>query len=137
MAKTELDGKMGLTKSGKMALTQVVELLRQGNIEALVNVPQSLVIQATAELGKANRSRGLEAVVYGEGSGAIGIKGVRSRPVVLYKGEWEIVREYIQTEAFGKAMDDPIASTGSDDPRYATYRAAAKEKAKAEREARK
>lgn len=123
-------------KSEKMQLTQVIELLRQGNIEALVNVPQSLVVQATAKLGQQNRSRGLEAVVYGEGSGAIGIKGVRSRPVVLYKGEWEVVRDYIATEAFQKAMDDPLASTGSDDPRYAKYREAAKAKAKAEREAR-
>ncbi len=123
-------------KSEKMQLTQVIELLRQGNIEALVNVPQSLVIQATAELGKANRVRALGATVY-EASGSIGITGIRSRPIVLYKGEWEAVQAFMAEPAFTEAMDNPLASTGSDDPRFKAYREKAKEKAKAEREARK
>ena len=123
-------------KSEKMQVTQVVELLPQGNIEALVHVPQSLVIQATAELGKANRQRGLGATVY-EASGSIGITGIRTRPIVAYGAEWDAIEAFMSTDAFKEARANPLCSTGTDDPRYAAYREAAKAKAKAEREARK
>ena len=123
-------------KSEKMQVTQVVELLRQGNIEALVHVPQSLVIQATAELGKANRQRGLGATVY-EASGSIGITGIRTRPIVAYGAEWDAIEAFMSTDAFKEARANPLCSTGTDDPRYAGYREQAKAKAKAEREARK
>ncbi len=126
-----------MTKSDKMQLVQVVELLRQGNIEALTHVPTDLVKTAAGIL-QAERAKGARKIgvkVYAE-SGSIGITGIRTRPVVLYKGEWEAVTTYITTEAFGKAMSDPLASTGSDDPRYADYREKAKAKREVERKAR-
>ncbi len=121
-------------KSEKMQLVQVVELLRQGNIEKLIDLPQEIVKQAAAVLAK-GAMRKLGVKVY-EASGAIGITGIRTRPVVLYAGEWDTVEEYMKTEDFKTARTNPLASTGSDDPRYATYRAAAAAKRKADAEAR-
>lgn len=125
---------MSKNKSEEMQLVQVVELLRQGNIEKLIDIPQEIVKKAASVLAK-GAMRKLGVKVY-EASGAIGITGIRTRPVVLYGGEWDTVGEFMQTDAFKSARSHPLASTGSDDPRYAKYRDAAKAKRDVERKAR-
>ena len=120
----------------KLTLTDVVNHLREGNVQALQNVGKGLIMQATAELAKAARARGIGVKVYAE-SGSIGITGIRTRPIVAYKSEWEAIRTYMENPAFQSALEDPQCSTGSDDPRFEGFRAKAKVKREAERDAKK
>lgn len=125
-----------MSKSSRMQVTQVIELLKQGRLDLLSEVPAELIQAAMAETGTANRSRTLGVKVYPT-SGSIGITGIRTSPVVLYAGEWALVEKVMATEAFKAALVDPQASTGSDDPRFAEFRAESKAKRKAAMEARK
>lgn len=115
-------------------LQQVVALLRDGDVKALQNVPKGLFMQATAELAKAGRAKSIGVTVY-EKSGSIGITGIRTRPIVAYKSEWDAITAFMATDKWQAAMDDPLASSGSDDPRYEAFRKAAKEKRDQERKA--
>lgn len=126
---------MAHSKGEKMQVVQVIELLKQGNIGALTDVPSDVVKEATKALQTQAKARTLGVTVY-DASGSVGITGIRARPIVAYKGEWEQIAAFIGTEAFEAAMANPICSTGSDDPRYEKYRADAKAKRKLEADAR-
>ncbi len=108
--------------------------MRTGDLKALGNVPKGLVMQAMAENQKRG-SRKVGVTVYPE-SGSIGITGIRVRPIVAYKAEWDAIAAFMATDAFKAALADPAASTGNDDPRFEAFRAKRSAKAQADRLAR-
>ena len=120
--------------SQTLTVQDVIDHLRTGNLKALGNVPKGLIMQAMAE----NQKRGTRKVgvtVY-PASGSIGITGVRVRPIVLYKEEWATVAAFMATDQFKAALENPLASTGNDDPRFEAFRAERSKKASADRAAR-
>ncbi len=122
------------SKSVAMAVTQVIELLKQGNLKALSEVPADIIQAATAQMS-ASTTRNVGVTVYPK-SGSIGITGIRMSPICGYKDEWRRIKAVLASDEFAKALENPLASTGSDDPRYAQFRATAKAKRKADTEAR-
>ncbi len=117
-----------------LTLQETIDHLRAGNLDALKGVPKGQIMQAMAENQKRG-SRKVGVTVYPE-SGSIGITGIRVRPIVAYKAEWDAIAAFMATDAFQAALKDPAASTGNDDPRFEAFRAKRSAKAQADRLAR-
>ena len=119
---------------GHLPLQEIIDHLRAGDLKALANVPKGMVMQAMAENSKRG-SRKVGVTVYAA-SGSIGITGIRVRPIVAYKAEWDAIAAFMATDAFKAALADPAASTGNDDPRFEAFRAERSKKQAADRVAR-